>query len=110
MSQSLAIVLTTVSNDTEAESLSDLLVKSNYAACVNILPNIRSKYFWKDKLQITNEVMLMIKTKKDYFKQLEKLIIANHSYQVPEILCINAADVSEEYESWVNSNFIAPRE
>ena len=101
MDQALAIVLTTVSSDEEAESLSDILIKSKYVACINILTNIKSKYIWKGKLQSVNEVILIIKTKRDYFKYLEKIIKKNHSYQVPEIACIDITDVSTEYGNWI---------
>ena len=101
MRQALAIVLTAVSSNKEAEFLSDIIAKSKYAACVNILPNISSKYMWKGELQNVNEVMLMIKTRKDYFEYLESLIKKNHSYQVPEIVCIDIPCVSDDYSNWV---------
>jgi len=103
MEQGLAIVLTTVSSDKEAESLSDILAKSKYVACINILPDVKSKYMWKGKLQNTKELILMIKTRKDYFKYLEILIKKNHSYQVPEILCIDIANISADYSNWIIS-------
>ena len=101
MRQALAIVLTAVSSNKEAEFLSDIIAKSKYAACVNILPNISSKYMWKGELQNVNEVILMIKTRKDYFEYLESLIKKNHSYQVPEIVCIDIPCVSDDYSNWV---------
>ena len=103
MDYPLAIVLTTVSSDDEAESLSDFLIKSKYVACINILSKVKSKYIWEDELKNTNEVMLLIKTRKDYFKYLESLIKKNHSYQVPEILCIDIANISDDYSNWVIS-------
>jgi len=104
MNHPLAIVLTTVSSDDEAESLSDFLIRSRYVACINILPNVKSKYIWEDELKNTNEVILLIKTRKDYFKYLEELIKKNHSYQIPEILLIDIADVSTDYKTWIIKN------
>lgn len=104
MDQALAIVLTTVSSDDEAESLSDFLIRSKYVACINILPNVKSKYIWEDELKNTNEVILLIKTRKDYFKYLEELIKKYHSYQIPEILLIDIADVSTDYKTWIIKN------
>ena len=103
MGQALAIVLTAVGSNKEAESLSDILAKSKYVACINILPDVKSKYMWKGKLQNTKELILMIKTRKDYFKYLEILIKKNHSYQVPEILCIDIANISADYSNWIIS-------
>ena len=103
MGQDLAIVLTTVGSNKEAESLSDILAKSKYVACINILPDIKSKYMWKGELQNSKELILMIKTRKDYFKYLESLIMKNHSYQVPEILCIDIANISDDYSNWIIS-------
>ena len=104
MEQGLAIVLTTVSSDKEAESLSDILVKSKYVACINILPDIKSKYMWKGELQNTKELILMIKTRKDYFKYLEEIIKNYHPYQIPEILLIDITDVSTDYKTWIIKN------
>ena len=109
MRQALAIVLTAVSSNKEAEFLSDIIAKSKYAACVNILPNISSKYMWEGELQNVNEVILMIKTRKDYFKYLESLIKKNHSYQVPEIVCIDIPCVSDDYSNWVINDLNAKR-
>ena len=103
MGQALAIVLTTVGSNKEAESLSNILAKSKYVACINILPDIKSKYMWKGELQNSKELILMIKTRKDYFKYLESLIKKNHSYQVPEILCIDIANISADYSNWIIS-------
>ena len=104
MNQALAIVLTTTSSDEEADLLSDILIESKYVTCVNILPNINSKYIWKGELQSANEVILMIKTKKDYFTQIEKLIKKNHTYELPEIICVDITDSSVEYANWVINN------
>ena len=104
MGEALAIILTSTNSDKEADFMSNILIESEYVACVNILPNIISKYFWKGELQKTNEIILIIKTKKDFFKQIEKLIIQNHSYKIPEIVCINVADTSIEYGNWIVSN------
>ena len=104
MNHPLAIVLTTVSSDDEAESLSDFLIRSRYVACINILPNVKSKYVWEDELKNTNEVILLIKTRKDYIKYLEELIKKYHSYQIPEILLIDIADVSTDYKTWIIKN------
>ena len=104
MNHPLALVLTTVSSDDEAESLSDFLITSKYVACINILPNVKSKYIWEDELKNTNEVILLIKTRKDYFKYLEELIKKYHSYKIPEILLIDIADVSTDYKTWIIKN------
>lgn len=106
MDQALVIVLTAVSNDKDADFLSDVLIRSKYTACVNIIPNIKSKFIWDDKLQSTSEIILMIKTKKSYFKNIERLIKKNHSYKLPEIICINITDASVEYGKWISNNMM----
>ncbi len=104
MQPDLAIVLTTVSDDEEAEALADILAQSDYIACINILPNIKSKYIWEGKLKNTQESLLIIKTKKQFFHPIEEIIKKNHEYEIPEIICIDISNSSTDYSNWLISN------
>lgn len=104
MQLDLAIVLTTVSDDEQAEALADILVQSNYIACINILPNIKSKYIWKGELKNTQESLLIIKTKKQFFHSIEEIIKRNHKYEIPEIICIDISNSSKDYGNWLINN------
>ena len=98
----MIIVLTTVLNSEEAEALGEKIVEAGLAACVQILPKITSIYVWKGKLERASEHLLLIKTLPEKFDELSVFITANHSYDVPEIIAIDAARVSEPYLNWIN--------
>lgn len=97
----MLIVLTTVPNTEEAEVLAERIVIEKLAACVQIVPQIKSVYFWKGKIAKENEVLLLIKTKDELYEKLVTFIKSNHSYEVPEITAISADKVSDEYANWL---------
>ncbi len=98
----MLIVLVTTPNEAEAESLAARIVEARLAACVQILPRMTSVYVWEGKLQKDAEHLLLIKTLPDKYDELEAFIIANHSYDVPEIVAIDAERVSGPYLAWLN--------
>jgi len=100
----MIIVLTTTSNLEEAESLARNIVSTKLAACVQILPQIKSFYFWEGEVQGEKEFLLLIKTLEAKFSKLEKFIKKNHSYDVPEIIAVSAEKVSESYLKWVGDS------
>jgi periplasmic divalent cation tolerance protein len=97
----MLVVLTTTSNLTEAESLAEKIVEAKLAACVQILPEMKSFYFWEGAVQREPEHLLLIKTLPEKFDALEKFIRSNHSYDVPEIVALAAEKVSESYLGWM---------
>jgi periplasmic divalent cation tolerance protein len=99
----LIVVLTTTPNAAEAESLAREVVTARLAACVQILPQITSVYFWNDAVQKDSENLLLIKTLPEKFEELKDFIQANHSYEVPEIVALPAEKVSESYLSWMKN-------
>jgi len=97
----MLIVLTTTPNSEEAEALAGKIVAERLAACVQVLPGMKSFYFWEGEVRNEAEHLLLIKTLEDKFEALESFILANHSYTVPEIVAIKPADVSEGYFGWL---------
>ena len=97
----MLVVLTTTPDSEEAERLAHSLVNEKLAACVQILPKMTSVYFWEGKVQTEPEQLLLIKTLEEKFDALSEFIKKNHSYDVPEIVAIDAARVSDDYLSWV---------
>jgi len=97
----MLVVLTTTSNDEEGETLARKIVEAKLAACVQVLPLMKSFYFWENAIQSETEHLLLIKTLPEKFADLEKFVQANHSYDVPEIVALRAEKVSESYLSWV---------
>ncbi|MBL8183055.1 MAG: divalent-cation tolerance protein CutA [Blastocatellia bacterium] len=97
----MLIVLTTVPKAAEAESLAEKLVAEKLAACVQILPPMTSVYVWDGAVQKENEHLLLIKTLPEKYDEVEAFITANHTYEVPEIVAIEAAKVSGNYLDWI---------
>lgn len=95
-------VSTTTSTKKEAEKISELLVLKKIAACSQILGPIKSFYWWKEKNEISNEWLCLIKSKKSYYKKIEKVILENHSYQTPEIIVKPIIKASASYSKWLN--------
>lgn len=95
--------MTTSPDAPTAENIARGVVQERLAACVQIMPPMRSIYRWKGKIESADEFLLLIKTAAEKFTEVEKFIAANHPYDVPEIVAINAADVSEPYRKWIES-------
>jgi len=95
------IVLITASSHDEAEKIAAALIDEHLAACVNIVPEVRSLFFWEGKTHDAREVLLICKGR---LQLVEKLIIRVrelHSYTVPEIIAIPIVAGSREYLDWV---------
>jgi periplasmic divalent cation tolerance protein len=78
-----------------------LIVEAKLAACVQVLPPMKSFYFWDNEVQVDSEHLLLIKTFAEKFDELKKFIQNNHSYDVPEIIALAAEKVSDSYLGWL---------
>jgi periplasmic divalent cation tolerance protein len=96
-------VLTTVDSAEEAERLGRGITGARLAACVQIVGPIRSLYWWQDKLDDSQEWLLLIKTTSERLSDLEQHIKANHSYETPEITATPISWGSAEYLSWISA-------
>ncbi|MGH9935387.1 MAG: divalent-cation tolerance protein CutA [Blastocatellia bacterium] len=95
------VVLTTVEKQEDGERLARLLVKSELAACVQILAPMTSIYRWQGKVEQASEVLLLIKTTQAAYPRLEAAIKENHPYQTPEIIALPVEAGSGEYLGWL---------
>lgn len=86
------LCLTTINNAKIAQNLARDLVKSKLVACVNVLPQMKSIYRWKNKIESDHEYLLIMKTKKGLVKKLENELIQQHPYELPEFLCCRLRD------------------
>jgi periplasmic divalent cation tolerance protein len=100
---SAIIVLITAGSREEAVRLAEMLVNSRLAACVQILPEIESLYFWKDKVERQPETLLIAKTVEAKFDELRKEVTALHSYEMPEIIALPIINASTPYLEWLAS-------
>src|SRR5258706_9977623 len=95
------VILVTTGSEAEAETIARALVEERLAACVNILPPIRSIYRWEGKVTDDREWLLVIKTQSQRFAAVEKKIKALHSYQVPEVIALPILQGSTPYLHWL---------
>ena len=98
------IVLCTCDTQEQATAIAEAVVKEKLAACVNVLPGIRSCYVWKEKLTWSDEVLVLIKTIRGRFDELQQRIRAMHNYDVPEIVCVQIDDGSKDYLEWIEAS------
>ncbi len=96
------IVLTTAGSQDEATKIANHLVENQFAACVNIVPRIKSIYRWQGKMESSREWLLLIKTTAEKFPAVRDAIRELHSYELPECICLAIEDGSPAYLQWVN--------
>ncbi len=101
---SFVIVLTTLPIDADAEQFASQLLEERLAACVNVLPVMKSVYRWKNVVERADERQLIIKTTADRVAALEEWIHKVHPYDVPELLVLPIAHGSADYLSWLSEN------
>jgi periplasmic divalent cation tolerance protein len=102
MSNEIVIFVTTGSTE-EAQRIGKELVKSNLAACVNIVSSVRSIFRWKGELCEEGETLMIIKSvNKNLDKTISK-VKALHSYEVPEIIALPVVGGSEDYLKWLRN-------
>ncbi|MBI5185023.1 MAG: divalent cation tolerance protein CutA [Nitrospinae bacterium] len=100
----VVVTFVTVPSGEEAEKLAKGIVESKLAACVNIIPSLRSIYFWEGKVCDDKELLLIIKTKRTAFEKLSEWVRKNHSYKVPEVVALPVYAGSAQYLDWVREN------
>ncbi|OGO18202.1 MAG: cytochrome C biogenesis protein CcdA [Chloroflexi bacterium RBG_16_50_11] len=100
------VVFITTKNADEAQKIAKALVKRRQAACVNIVPEVNSHFWWKDKLDATKESLLIVKTKESLLPEVIKSVKKIHSYTIPEIIALPIVGGSRDYLEWLDSETI----
>lgn len=95
------VIFTTCASEEEALRIANALIEEHLAACVNLCSPIRSIYRWEGKVMDEKECLLIIKTGRERYGELEKKIKALHSYSVPEIICLPILEGSLDYLEWM---------
>ena len=96
------VVFMTAANGEEATRLADMLVGAHLAACVQILPEMESVYRWQGKIERQSEVLLIAKTTRGKFDDVEREVRALHSYDTPEIVAVPIVAGSAPYLEWLS--------
>ena len=101
------VVLSTCANEADAGRVARALVEAGLAACVSVVPGLRSYYHWRGALETSDEVLLLIKSSRELFPQLKLEIEKIHPYEVPEILALPVVEGAENYLNWMGANLRA---
>lgn len=98
------VVLTTYPVDGDADAFARQLVEERLAACVNVLPPMRSTYRWQGQVETADERQVLIKTKAAQVAALESRVSELHPYEVPEfvVLAVNAGGAA--YLAWLDGS------
>ncbi len=102
------VVFVTAPSHESAEQIAAPLLEKRLAACVNIVPGVRSHYLWQGKIAHDDEVLLVIKTHQARFSALEAEIKAVHPYEVPEIIALPIVAGSADYLAWIDDSVGVP--
>ena len=87
-----------------AEALAEKLVQSGHAACVNVLPGIRSIYRWQGAMERSDEALLLIKTDAAHYAALQSEVRSSHPYELPEVIAVHVEQGLPEYLQWVTKS------
>jgi periplasmic divalent cation tolerance protein len=98
------VIFVTCGSEEEGLKIANALVEGHLAACVNLISPIRSIYRWEGKIWDEKEWLLIIKTQKDRFEELEKKVKSLHSYSVPEIISLPISEGSSSYLKWIKES------
>jgi periplasmic divalent cation tolerance protein len=95
------IVLITASSQGEAKKIGSALVDEHLAGCVNIVPGIRSLFFWEGKMQDEQEILLICKSRQPLLEKIIARVKSLHSYAVPEVIALPVVGGSGDYLGWL---------
>jgi periplasmic divalent cation tolerance protein len=96
----MKLVLTTAP-PAKAEEIARALVEEKLCACAQVLPPMRSVYWWKGKVENAEERLILLKTDEAHLERLEARLTELHPYDVPEFVAMEVAHASAAYSSWL---------
>lgn len=99
-----ALVLVTAPDLKTARRLARLALDARLIACVNLLPQVESHYWWRGKRESSAEVLLVMKTRRAQLAALEQAILSAHPYETPEFVVVNLTGGSPRYLAWLAEN------
>jgi len=103
------VVFSTCASQEEAERLARLMVDQGLAACVSIVPNVRSYYRWQGAVETAGEYLLVMKSARRQFEALRAALEQAHSYEVPEVLAVPVVAASAAYLAWLEASIGAEK-
>lgn len=98
------VVVTTVGQEEQALTIARELVARRLAACVNVLPGVRSVYRWQGRICRDGELLLLVKTLEQEYEAVAAAIRELHSYELPEILAFPVGQGDERFLGWIRDS------
>ena len=98
------VILSTCATPEEAEKLARILLDRRLAACVNVIPGVRSFYRWQGAIESAGECLLLVKSSRELFASIGALLEKEHSYEVPELLALPVVEGAANYLNWLTAN------
>ncbi len=98
------VIFITAANKEEAQKIANKLVENKLAACVNIVDNVRSLFWWEAKIDSANEALMVVKSRKFHLARIIKLVKSLHSYQTPEIIALPIIGGDKNYLNWIDES------
>lgn len=102
MPVSASICFCTCPDPATAERIATALVGERLAACVNIVPGLRSVYRWKGRIERADESLLLIKTAPGRLPRLQARLLELHPHELPELLAVEAGSGLPAYLRWIS--------
>lgn len=102
MVKNYVLIMVTCASQEEARKISARLLAKRLVACASILPKMRSRFWWKGKLDSAAELLVTMKTVRLNFKKIEAEIKRIHSYEVPEIIALPIVAGNRDYLDWIS--------
>ena len=104
MESDVIVVLTTAGSDEQAELIATTLVEEGLAACVNLVPGVRSIYRWQGAIESAAEILLVVKTQRDCLAALRDVVLSTHPYEVPELVALPIVAGHDAYLDWLTDS------
>jgi periplasmic divalent cation tolerance protein len=104
-----ACVFVTAPNITVARKIAAAALKARLAACANLIPKIESHYWWQGQLESSSEVLIVLKTRIAEMEALQKCVLENHPYQVPEFIFFKLDGGAQKYLDWITGSVQPPK-
>jgi len=104
---SLLVVHCSCPDADTAARIARALVDERLAACAQAIPGVVSTYRWQGEVRTDAEVLLLVKTTRARLDALKRRVASLHPYDVPELVALEAADVSAPYLDWAEAETAA---
>lgn len=88
----------------KAKDIAEYMIKEKLGACVNVISEVSSIYWWKGNIERDKESFLVVKTSGNKIQDLIDKVKSVHPYTVPEIIAIPVEVGNEDYLKWIDES------